>query len=389
MDVTYRKALEKVARQMILIHRADVLIKLILRTIYRKVGVRHAGIFVYDAAHDAFVVQISRGDSGFRIPSGFARLKKDNPIIRYFTARPFPFCGDYILADQLARTAATRRVRKNAEAAAFLQELTANLDFYRAHACIPGFFRRELTGILFLGEKNDGSRFSAGELGFLSVLASDVVMALKNAWLIEDLNRQLEVNRRLFFQMVSALLSSIEAKDRYTKGHTERVMRYALTIAEQLKKHGKLSGKAGFLENLRIAALLHDIGKIGIPEDILNKPAALSESERAVINRHPLIGEDILKNVDELGEVILGVKYHHERCDGHGYPYGLKGEEIPLIAAVICLADAYDAMTTDRPYRRALTKDEAFKEITTNRGRHFVPLVVDAFEQLIEEGQGL
>ena len=379
MESSYRKGLERVARQMILIHRADIVIKLVLRTIVRDLKVRHAGIFIYDKKHDAYIAKVSRGNIGFKIPSGFVKIKKDNPIISYFTVKKFSFCGDFILLDNIEKVIRSAKVKNYFKAQEFLADLQTNLDFYQVRACVPGFFRKELVGVLFLGEKNNGDKFSAQDLSFLSALASDVVMAIKNAWLIEDLSRQVEVNKRLFLQMVSAFVSSIEAKDKYTRGHTERVMKYALCIAEQLKKRGELSNRVKFIDDLRVAALLHDIGKIGIPENILNKPGALSEEERKIVCAHPAIGENILKGVDELEMVRLGVRFHHERCDGLGYPDGLRGEEIPLIASVIGLADAYDAMTSDRPYRKALSFDEAVDEIKRNKGKQFDSQVVDAF----------
>jgi len=385
MESSYRKGLEKIARQMILIHRADIVIKLVLRTIVRDLKVRHAGIFIYDKEREAYIAKVSRGNAGFKIPSGFVKIKKDNPIINYFTAKRFPFCGDYILTDTVEKLIRSVKLKNDAKAQEFLDGLRVNLDFYQARACVPGFFRKELVGVLFLGEKNNGDQFSPKDLSFLSTLASDIVMAIKNAWLFEDLSRQVDVNKRLFLQMISAFVSSIEAKDKYTRGHTERVMAYALNIAEKLKKRGELSNRAKFVDDLRTAALLHDIGKIGIPEHILNKPDVLSAEERGVIQEHPAIGENILKNVDELDMVRLGVKFHHERCDGLGYPSGLHGEEIPLIASVIGLADAYDAMTSDRPYRRALSRDEAIAEIKRNKGKQFAPSVVDAFLDYIQE----
>jgi HD-GYP domain-containing protein (c-di-GMP phosphodiesterase class II) len=388
MELSYRKGLERVARQMNLIHRADIVIKLVLRTIVRDLKVRHAGIFVYDKKHDAYIAKVSRGNTGFKIPSGFVKIKKDNPIINYFTVKRFSFCGEFILLDNIEKSIRSVKMKNDIKAGEFLDDLKTNLDFYQARACVPGFFRKELVGVLFLGDKNNGDKFNAKDLGFLATLASDVVMAIKNAWLFEDLSRQIEVNKRLFLQMISAFVSSIEAKDKYTSGHTERVMKYALCIAEQLKKRGQLANRAKFIDDLRVAALLHDIGKIGVPENILNKPAALSEEERDIVREHPLIGENILKGVDELDMVRLGVKFHHERCDGFGYPSGLRGEAIPLIASVIGLADAYDAMTSDRPYRKALSSDEAINEIKKNKGKQFDPQVVDAFMDYIQEAGG-
>jgi len=138
---------------------------------------------------------------------------------------------------------------------------------------------------------------------------------------------------------------------------------------------------------LHIASLLHDIGKIGVPEHILNKRHELTVGERNRIKEHPMIGVNILKPIKELEGSMLGVRYHHERFDGKGYPDGLKGEEIPLIASIISVADSFDAMSTDRPYRLALPKDEAINEIRNLSGRQFCPRIADTFMDLCKEGK--
>jgi len=379
MKIQYRKSLENAARQMILVHRADSLIKLILKTIVKNIQVKHAGMFIYDKKRDAYVVRVSRGAAGFRIPSGFTKVKRDNSLIRYFTQKNIPFPKEAILWDKIPVFMRSQKVKKNLALGEFLHNLKLNLSLYQARICIPGFFRDELIGVLFLGEKQNQEEFFEEELGFLSVLSSDVVMAIKNAWLIEDLNHQLQINKRLFLQTVSALASSIEAKDEYTKGHTDRVLRYSLAIAGSLQRTKKISDWNKFLEDLKIAALLHDIGKIGIPEPILNKQSALSKQERKIVNQHPQIGARILESIEEFKEASLGVRHHHERYDGSGYPLHLKGRKIPLIASVIALADAFDAMIIDRPYSKALSLKKALGEIKRNRGKHFSPKIVDAF----------
>ncbi|UCC94631.1 MAG: HD-GYP domain-containing protein [Candidatus Omnitrophota bacterium] len=379
MKIDYRRQLEKAARQMILIHRASTLIKLILRTILRNIKVTHAGLLIYDKRRDEYVARISRGHSGLRIPPGFVKVKRNNPLIRYFTDEKLKFPKESILWEKTTSLLKSVKVKKAPELKKFLEEVKYTLSLYQAKACIPGFFRDDLIGILFLGEKKNKKRFLEEELGFLAVLASDVVMALKNAWLIEDLNQQVEINKRLFLQTVAALASSIEAKDKYTRGHTDRVVKHSLAIAYNLKKHRKVKNWDVFVENLKVAALLHDIGKIGIPEEILNKNAPLSEEERKVIETHSSIGANILNHIEEFHDALLGVKHHHERYDGSGYPSKLKGNQIPLIASIIALADAFDAMIMDRPYRKGFPPQEAIKEIERNRGRQFAPVVVDAF----------
>lgn len=377
--VNYRRDLEKAAKQMILIHRADTLMKLILRMVVRATKVTHAGMLVYDNKRDEYVTTVSKGKEGFRIPSGFVKVKKNNPLIRYFTDDAFNFPKNAIIWDDLEKLHRTSKVRSDNKTKDFLDDLMSHLALYQAKVCIPGFFRKDLVGILFLGEKKNNRNFNDEELGFLSVLASDVVMTIKNAWLIEDLNNQLDINKRLFLQTVLALSSSIEAKDKYTVGHTERVTKYSLAIAEELRRKKKVSNGEKFMEDLRVAALLHDIGKIGIPESILNKEAALNDEERSVMQNHPAIGARILENIEEFREVLEGVKYHHEKFDGSGYPFGLKGKKIPLIASIIALADAFDAMVTDRPYRKALKVGEALMEIKKNKGKQFAPQLVDVF----------
>jgi putative nucleotidyltransferase with HDIG domain len=171
----------------------------------------------------------------------------------------------------------------------------------------------------------------------------------------------------------------MEAKDYYTGGHTERVATIAVALARRLGLTG------ADLEALEIGALLHDIGKIGIPEHILHKPGALTEEEWAVMKQHPLISDYILSEVDLPPIVRQIARSSHERIDGAGYPDGLPGSEIPLAARIVLVADAFDALTTDRPYRRARHTLAALQEVRANSGTQFCPLVVDALERLFRE----
>jgi len=366
----YKKELAKAAKQMILIHRIDTLAKLILRTIVKILKIEHASLILYDRNRDAYVAYSSSGKIGLKIPKGLIRISKDNPIIRYFIENRMKNLNyDYILSRQISSLSDP-----------LYKEIKEQLFLYNAQACIPGFFRDKIIFTLFLGKKENGTDFTPDELEFMSALSSDVVMAIQNAWLFQDLNDQLYKNNRLFLQTALALSSAIEAKDPYTRGHAERVTYYSLAIAEELKssKYTPHEEKK-LLESLRISSLLHDIGKIGIPEYILNKNDFLNEEELKQIHRHPLIGANILSKIDEFQEPILGVKYHHERHDGLGYPEGLKGEEIPLIARVIAVADTFDAITTNRPYRQATTKDKAAILIEKEKNKQFHPIIVDAF----------
>jgi putative nucleotidyltransferase with HDIG domain len=188
-----------------------------------------------------------------------------------------------------------------------------------------------------------------------------------------------ELIEQVHFQMVVALSDALDAKDKYTAGHSRRVMEYSLCIARNMD----LAEKG--LQLLKKSALLHDIGKIGVPDVILNKDSELTEKEYAVIKMHPEIGANILKPVEALKDLVPAVYCHHERFDGKGYPKGLKGEEIPLNARIIAIADSFDAMTSYRPYRSAFSREAALAEIERNKGVQFDPRLADIFIGLFKE----
>jgi len=365
---------------MILIHRTDTLIKLIIRTVLRSLNVSHAGIFLYDKNKNSYILNITKGDKGAKVPSGLLRISGDSALIKYFLTCYTPSDSEhFLITEKIQSQLKSKRLEKDPVRFQLFEQLYQQLRIYKIKIAIPIFFRDEFFGVFVLGGKKNKKKFQTDELMFLSILSSDVAMAIRNASLFEDLSVQLERNQNLFVQTIATLAEAIEAKDHYTSGHTKRVVNYSLAIAEELRKLRKIRKGKEFMNNLRIAALLHDIGKIGIPEGVLNKEEPLTESDWQSIKTHPLVGEGILSPIKELQPVILGVKYHHERYDGGGYPQGLPGKKIPLIAAVIAVADAYDAMTTDRPYRRALTHDEAVAEIKKNDSLQFHPQVVQAF----------
>lgn len=178
---------------------------------------------------------------------------------------------------------------------------------------------------------------------------------------------------------MKSLLAVINARDRYTFHHSEQVVRYSTWI-------GRAWGlEDGLLRQLRVAALVHDLGKIQVDPAVLNKPGPLTPEEWEQIRQHPIHGANILRPVPALASVIPAVLHHHERWDGKGYPQGLAGEQIPLPARIIAVADAFDAMLTERPYRPALTEEEALHELERGAGGQFDPEVVRAFLKVLEE----
>jgi putative nucleotidyltransferase with HDIG domain len=182
-----------------------------------------------------------------------------------------------------------------------------------------------------------------------------------------------------YIDTVDALMRAMEARDKYTEGHSQRVAELVKEIAKELKYNDWT------IDKLNIASLLHDVGKIGIDDCILNKPGKLTDEEYDIIKSHPEIGYGILKDVKNLKDIIHIVKHHHERYDGKGYPDGMSGDELNLDVYIVQLADCVDAMTTDRPYRKALTLEQVISELENNSGTQFHPKVVDAYLNLLKK----
>lgn len=192
----------------------------------------------------------------------------------------------------------------------------------------------------------------------------------------EERKQKLE---RLTMQIVQTLASAVEAKDKYTNGHSVRVAKYSSMIAERMGRSRQDQ------EDIYYMGLLHDIGKIGIPDNIINKSSRLTDEEYETIKRHPVIGAEILKNVSEIPGLGLGTREHHENYDGSGYPDGLKEKEISLQARIIAVADSYDAMASKRSYRDVLPQDVVHREIEKGKGSQFDPVVADIMLELIDE----
>ncbi len=215
--------------------------------------------------------------------------------------------------------------------------------------------------------------FSQHEINFFTSLASQAAIAIENARLFESLGQ-------IYLEVITALASAIDARDSYTHGHSNRVTLYAVAMAEEM-------GLEPYeVDVIRNASILHDVGKIGIRESILHKPGKLTTDEVREMQYHPYIGYNILQSVKLLEPVLPLVYHHQEHYDGGGYPEGLKGEDIPLGSRIIAVADAFEAMTSDRPYRLALESEAALVELKRLAGKQFDPVVVDAFLRLAERG---
>lgn len=220
------------------------------------------------------------------------------------------------------------------------------------------------------------SRTELGQLGDSFNLMTDHLEHY-----IRDLQRSADENRELFLGTVKSLAAAIDGKDPYTRGHSERVSRISVAIAQRL---GISDDEC---EKIRISALLHDVGKIAIDDAILKKPAALTDDEYTIMKQHPQKGYKIMSQIAAMKEFLPGMYMHHEMVNGQGYPQGLKGDEIPLMAKIVAVADTFDAMTTDRPYQQAMKFEDAVQRIQSFEGTRYDETVVLAFVQACEEGQ--
>jgi putative nucleotidyltransferase with HDIG domain len=239
--------------------------------------------------------------------------------------------------------------------------------------CFPLIVKSRMSGIVFIGRKINGQDYSEEEFELFKSICNSAATGLENSRLFSEL-------QSTYLSTIKVLVSTIEAKDAYTRGHTERVADYAKMLAEAmgLSKRDR--------EIVSFGAALHDIGKLGVYENILNKPGALTESEWEIVKSHPEVGANIIKNMKFLEAACDLVRHHHERLDGKGYPDGLHGKEISVGARIVAVADSFDAMTSDRPYRKAYTIREAMEQLKKQQDK-FDQDVVSFLEMLVTKGR--
>jgi HD-GYP domain-containing protein (c-di-GMP phosphodiesterase class II) len=239
--------------------------------------------------------------------------------------------------------------------------------------CAPLMVKGEIIGTISVVNKSDDSQFNSDEMEMLSTIAAQAAIAIKNATLYDE-------QQQTYLNTIQALVSAIEASDSYTKGHSERVTRYSLEIGRRLNL------SADRMQILERAAILHDIGKIGVDLSLLHKEGKLTSQDIRDLQQHPSIGMHILEPIEFLHDVRVCIGQHHERFDGMGYPNRIRKEEQLLEARILAIADSFDAMTSDRPYRKALSLDVAITELHENAGSQFDPDIVNVFSHAIEDG---
>ncbi|MBN20177.1 MAG: phosphohydrolase [Bdellovibrionaceae bacterium] len=329
------------------------------------IGCETASLLLVDRDTGELYWETALGDSGQTLKKTI-RLPIDNRSIAGYVA----MTGESIILNDVEKDQ-----RHNKAAKKKTGFVTRNM------ICIPIKTKNRVLGVLQALNKlptipprpstKEWTFFYQEDLKLLETLGHQVAIAVENSGLYGELKQS-------FYDTVEALAEAIEKKDRYTGGHTKRVVYYSMCIAKYLP----LSEEQR--ERIRLGAILHDVGKIGIEDKILKKAAPLDPYEWPIMKEHPEHGYEIMKRVKGLKDVLGGMRYHHERWDGKGYPSGLQGEEIPLVARIIAVADTYDAMVSTRPYRKGLPPQVAYDEILKNSGTQFCPSVVEAFLQAFE-----
>ncbi|HXG94255.1 MAG TPA: HD domain-containing phosphohydrolase [Blastocatellia bacterium] len=267
----------------------------------------------------------------------------------------------------------------------FIRRNNELLKRLRVHTSVPMVVRGELMGMIFLSEKFTREAYSDEDIEIINTISRHIGIAFYNHRLMVSLKRKAEENRRLYREMrqiyydtVRAFGAAIDLKDAYTSGHSDRVAKYAEAIAREMGVSGQE------LEYISVAGYLHDIGKITVDRAIINNPRPLTEREFKELNKHASTGYEILSHIRHpWDEIAYMTKCHHEKVDGTGYPQGLKGDEIPLGSRIVTLADSFDAMMTDRPYRSRLPLAQALSDLRRNAGKQFDAKVMAAFCRLL------
>ncbi|MBN2120569.1 MAG: HD domain-containing protein [Candidatus Omnitrophica bacterium] len=366
----YRPLLKKEAERISMVRNINELLIYITRDLSNWVGLDYVGIFIWDDHKKEFYLarSLNRAKNKRKAPEGFS-LNHDNPLVVELLRKRKPLVCSEIEYNLNSKAAPL-------EEKEFLFRVIAQMQQLGAEISIPSFCEKKLLAIINIGQKLSPREIITSEdLEAFFSLANNIARAIYGFMLKEE-------KIQLIVASQNILITAIEAKDRYTRGHTDRVANYSTLIGKSLEKQLRFFSNG--LSDLNWAAMLHDVGKISIPDTILLKPGPLTEEEWEKVKEHPTNGIKIINPVREwLGEdVCAGILQHHENYDGSGYPFGQKEEDIHLFARIIRVADAFDAMTTDRPYRLALRKEEAMTELKRYKAVHFDPFVVETMEEL-------
>lgn len=384
----YERILLDVAKMMVRLKRPSRLLKMTTRFIDKNFQLDHTSIVIWEESRSRYAFADSKGRQ--KIPSGFVKFDLEHPLISWFSKPRLPvkMSKEYLLRseleDQIEKAQKTR-----SESARALQVVLKAMQMLKAQAVIPAYYKRDLLGMLILGAKRGGAGFQAREISFFQTLVQDCSMAVKTAEYHQNLiDRSKQLESQLheieslrareqirYFEIIRSLAQQVYAKDPYTFGHIGQVERLGVITGRELG----LDMAGRFKDILSAGLLLHDVGKIGIPDQILNKPARLDAEEWVIMKTHVEKGAQILEPLTEFKEVREIVYSHHERWDGAGYPRGIKGESIPIGARIVCVVDAFHAIVSTRCYSKGRPIETAFEELRRCAGTQFDPTVVEAF----------
>ena len=380
----WQKTLKEASKGMTKVTSVERLLKLMAHFIGMRIRVLHVGIFYY--SDQKYILKVSRGRERIAHET---QMDRGDPLVGWLEEKKESLSMDEVRHWlQREKLFPHRTVLRRT-----LEQIGGTMEKFRIQVCIPAFSRSKMMGFLALGEKLSGDPYSQEDLDVLATLANEGAIALENAHLYEQLYQRMQQienlysrEHSLFIHTAIALAAAVDARDPYTHGHTERCTAYAMTICDELGPLSEIISNSQFKDTLKIAALLHDIGKIGTPDEILGKKGKLTPKEFKKMQEHPIVGAIILQPIKGMEQVSTALKAHHERYDGAGYPDGLRGTEIPLLGRIISVADAFDTMTTDRPYRKRLSESDAVAEIEHCSGTQFDPIIVQGFLQAHRKG---
>jgi HD-GYP domain-containing protein (c-di-GMP phosphodiesterase class II) len=382
----YQKTLHDAAEGMSKVRDPKKLLSLIVHIVSAKLKLEGVAVLLYDTGQERYEIKASRGG----IKDKFMSLSPGNSLIQWLSEKKNPLTLEEIQRWSSGNLGKGRPGMLVSD----LEQIKDTMQYLGAAVCVPCFFRDEILGILVLGGKKSGDFFSQDDLSLFNALSNEAAIALKNSQLYFEIDKKAgetetlyKREHKLFIHASIAFAAAIDARDSYTHGHSERVTSISLAILDFIGTIKEIDENPVFRQRLQVAAVLHDIGKIGVPDDILHKPSRLNSKEEKLIQRHPSIGADIISHIRGLRDLIGGIKHHHERYDGKGYPEGLKAEQIPIMARIISVADTFDAMTSDRPYRKGLDIMIAREEIQGNSAAQFDPYIVAAFLKAFEQGR--
>src|SRR5213080_4633912 len=325
------------------------------------VAIRRGAVAQYDRQRDTLRIISARGFEQL----ANAEFKIDRDHSRALAA----------LGGSLTLTDAT------SEATRFMEDHAQLFASAEIQLLLPLVAHDRLIGAVLLGEKASGEQFTEEDLETLTALARHIAVGINSHHLLAEVKRKAEENQRLYDglrkiyrETVHAFAAAIDIKDRYTQGHSVRVGKYSEVIAREMGWSDEE------VEGITIAGYLHDIGKLIVDLSVINSPERFSAKDSKEMSRHPSAGYEILARINHpYAEIPLMARYHHERLDGKGYPDGLKGDQIPPGAKIVTVADSFDAMTTDRPYRKRLPLEDVFVDFRANTGTQFAPEVICAF----------